>query len=157
VHPTYKEIYWGIDEFIEAIPADASFSEAGHSAIAVKAPPEGLCDYEAATRPAKSFTARIDELTDGNVELEVELERWKSAASQAELLNRELEASLEAAQSNASSLQRENERISENCRRIALAAKGYHAQASQANEVLKEILGAFESARAKLPLPSLKP
>ena len=71
----YKEIYAELDDFIEAIPAEASFSEAGHSVTAANAPPEGLCDFEATTRPAKSFTARIDELTDGNVEMEVELER----------------------------------------------------------------------------------
>jgi hypothetical protein len=84
--------------------------------IAVKAPPEGLCDCEAAAKPARSFTARIGELKDRNAELEMELEQWKSAASQAELLNCELGASLEAAQSNANSLQRENERITETCR-----------------------------------------
>src|SRR6266498_1141901 len=54
--------------------------------MAVKAPHEGLCDFEAAVKPAKSFTARIDELTDRNTELEMELEQWKSTASQAELL-----------------------------------------------------------------------
>jgi hypothetical protein len=69
---------------------------------------------EAVMRPAKSFTARVDELTDRNVELGMELEQWKSAASHAELLNRELKASLKAAHSNADSLQWEDERITEN-------------------------------------------
>jgi hypothetical protein len=77
-------------------------------------PLEELCGIEAAMRPAKSFTARVDELTDRNVELGMELEQWKSAASHAELLNRELEASLKAAHSNADSLQWEDERITEN-------------------------------------------
>jgi len=53
-------------------------------------PLEELCGIEAAMRPAKSFTARVDELTDRNVELGMELEQWKSAASHAELLNRKL-------------------------------------------------------------------
>jgi hypothetical protein len=77
-------------------------------------PLEELCGIEAAMRPAKSFTARVDELTDRNVELGMELEQWKSAASHAELLNRELKASLKAAHSNADSLQWEDERITEN-------------------------------------------
>jgi chromosome segregation ATPase len=105
----------------------------------------------------KSFTARIDELTDRNAELEAELEQWKSAASQAQLLNCELGATLDATQSNASSLQQENERITETCRQITLAAKFYNTRASQANEVIKEIFGAFESARAKIPLSNQKP
>jgi hypothetical protein len=71
----------------------------------MKAPIEELYDSEIIIKSIKNFIIRIDELTDRNIELEMELEQWKSAASQAELLNCELGTSLEIAQSDANILQ----------------------------------------------------
>ena len=51
---------------------------------------------------------------------------------------------------------KDNERITENCRWLASTAKFYHATASQANEVVKEIFGAFRLARASLSFTSPK-
>jgi t-SNARE complex subunit (syntaxin) len=131
-------------------------SESGHLTTATKGLPEGCCDPEAATRPAKSSTARIVELSNRNTEVEVELEHWKSVASQAELLNRDLGATLEAAQSDAKSLQLENERITETCRQIMLAAKFHHTEASQAKKAFMELFRTFESIRTKVSVPSKK-
>ena len=119
--------------------------------MSLDAPLEESNGYVSATRPVKSFTARIDDLTGRNAELEVELEQWQSPAAQAQLLNCELGGNLEIAQSNANALQQENERIREDCRQIALRAKFYHAKASQASAIIKEMFVAFESARAKMP------
>lgn len=150
----YKEICAGVEDdknaFIEAIPLDGGSGQAGHSAMALDAPFERSYDYVSATKPAKSFTARIDELTGRNAELEVELEQWKSAASQAQLQNCELGANLEVAHSNANALQKENERIREDCRQIALRAKFYHTKASQASATIEDMFGAFESAKVKM-------
>jgi hypothetical protein len=77
---------------------------------------------EVEIKPAASFTAKINELTSHNLRFMTELEQWKLAASQAEMLNSELEASLEAAQSDANTIRQENERIKEAYRRDSLAA-----------------------------------
>jgi hypothetical protein len=70
-----------VGESFEAIPADAFLSDTGFPGVKVS--PERLCDSEAATRPAISFTTRIDELTSRNAELEAELEQWKLAVLEA--------------------------------------------------------------------------
>jgi hypothetical protein len=56
------------------------------------------------------------ELNKSNIELEQELEHWKTVALQTERFNCELKASLEAAQSNTIFLQRENDWIIQVCR-----------------------------------------
>jgi hypothetical protein len=162
----YKEICAGIgnddddeDAFMEVIPADSGVTEAGHSAMALDAPVEGSYDNVSVTRPVKSFTARIDELTGRNAELEAELKEWKSAASQAQLLNCELGTNLEVAQSNANALQQENERIGEDCRQIALRAKYYQTKALQESAIIKEIrrcLGLSSQQELRCPHPSQK-
>jgi len=91
-----------------------------------------------------------DELTSHNLRLIIELEQWKSATSQAETLNRELEASLEAAQSDANAIQQENERIKEACRQNSLAANCFRAKTARLEAVVKEIFSALESAKAKI-------
>ena len=70
----YKEIYIEVDDFIKAIPVEASFSEADYFITAAKASPEKLYNFKVIIRPAKSFTAKIDELTDRKTELEMKLE-----------------------------------------------------------------------------------
>ena len=69
----YKEIYVEVDNFIKVISIEASFSKASYFITAAKISPEGLYNFEAIIRSAKSFTARIDELTDRKTELEIKL------------------------------------------------------------------------------------
>ena len=106
---------------------------------------------EVEIKPAVSFTAKINELTSHNLRLTAELEQWKSATSQAERLNRELEASLEAAQSDANAIQQENERMKEACRQNSLAVNFFRTKAAQLEAFVKEIFSALESAKAKIP------
>ena len=157
----YKELCAGIKDeenaFIEAIPADSCLSQTSNSMTASDAQFGGICDYVSATKPATSFTARIDQLTSRSAQLELELEQSKSAASQAQILNQGLEATLEAAQSNVNSLQLENERITNECRQLASDAECHRVRASLAYEATKEIYGSIQSVRAKISLSSLKP
>ena len=67
------------------------------SAEILEARPEKTSDLEAAKKPAGSFTAKVDELTRQTLALVTELEQWRSTALNAEVLNRELRASLKAA------------------------------------------------------------
>lgn len=147
----YKEIYTEVGESFEAVPADASSYAAVPSATRLETPPEGLGDTGVATRPGESFTARIDELMDCNARLEMELEQWRLAASQADLLNRELGVRLEAAQTEVNSLQQENNMARETCRRNTSAAKFFCTKALQADEAIKEIFRVLESVKAKIP------
>jgi hypothetical protein len=125
----YKEIYTGIDdEAFEAIPIDTSNYQSYASPIMTEVTQEKTSNSEIEMKPAASFTAKINELTSHNLRLITELEQWKSATSQAETLNRELEASLEAAQSDANAIQQENERMKEACRQNSLAANCFRAK-----------------------------
>lgn len=148
----YREIYTGVGEAFEAITTDTSKSEAHPSATILEAPSEKTSDPEIAKKPVTSFTAKIDELTSQNIILMTELEQWRLVASKAETLNRELGASLEAAQLGANALQQENERIKETCRRNTLAANFFRAKAVQSDAVIKEISNALESAKVKFPV-----
>jgi hypothetical protein len=112
----YREIYVGIGEAFEAMPTDASNNETRPSAEIPEARPENTSDLEVTKKPAGSFTAKIDGLKRQNLALMTELEQWRSTASNAEALNRELGASLEAAQLSVNALQQEKERIKESCR-----------------------------------------
>jgi hypothetical protein len=109
-------------------------------------------DLEVAKKPAGSFTAKVNELTNQNIILTTELEQRRLAASKAETLNQELGASLEAGQLGANALHQENERIKETCRRNTLAANFFRAKAAQSDAVIKEISNALESAKAKIPV-----
>jgi chromosome segregation ATPase len=144
----YKEIYSGVGKVFEAVSINASNSEAPASAMVMEAIPENPSDLEAVAKPTGSFTAKIDELMGQVHTLTAELEQSRLAASQAEMLNRELGASLEAAQSNANALQEENERIKEACHRNTLAADFFRAKAVQLDAVIKDISSTVESAKA---------
>ena len=63
--------------------------------------------------------AKINELTRQNLTLMTELEQWRSTALNAEALNRELGASLEATQLSVNALQQEKQRMKESCRQNA--------------------------------------
>jgi hypothetical protein len=148
----YKEIYTGIDdEAFEAIPIDTSNYQSYASPIITEVTQEKTSNSEIEMKPAASFTAKINELTSHNLRLIIELEQWKSATSQAETLNRELEVSLEAAQSDANAIQQENERMKEACRQNSLAANCFRAKTAQLEAIVKEIFSALESAKAKIP------
>jgi hypothetical protein len=147
----YKEIYRGVGEAFEAVPTNAS-SEARASAMVMEALPENPSGLEAVAKPTGSFTAKIDELMGQILTLTTELEQSRLAASQAEMLNRELEASLEAAQLNMNALQEENERIKEACHRNTQVANFFRAKAVQLDAVIKEISSTVESAKAKVPI-----
>jgi 3'-phosphoadenosine 5'-phosphosulfate sulfotransferase len=108
-----------------------------------------IVNSEIPTKPAASFTAKIDELTSHNLRLIAELEQWRSAALQAETSNRELEASLEAVQLHANTVRQENESMKEVCRRDSMAATFFRAKATQSDAVMEEIFSALESAKAK--------
>lgn len=71
-------------------------------------------------------------------------------------MNQELEATLEATQSNVNSLQLENERITEEYHQLASDPERHRVRASLAYEAIKEIFGSFKSVRAKISLSSLK-
>jgi hypothetical protein len=148
----YKEIYAGInDEAFEAIPIDTSNYQSCASPTITEVTQEKTSNLEIEIKPAASFTAKINELTSHNLRLVTELEQWKSATLQAETLNRELEASLEAAQSDANAIQQENERMKEACRQNSLAANCFRAKTAQLEAIVKEIFSALESAKAKIP------
>ena len=148
----YKEIYTGIDdEAFEAIPIDTSNYQSYASPTITEVTQEKTSNLEVEMKPAASFTAKINDLTSHNLRLITELEQWKSATSQAETLNRELEASLEAAQSDANAIQQENERMKEACRQNSLAANCFRAKTAQLEAIVKEIFSALESAKAKIP------
>lgn len=155
----YKEILTGIDdEAFEAIPADTNDSQSrASSATVAEVTPEKTSNLEAQTKPAASFTAKINELTSHNLRLMTELEQWRSAASQAERLNRELEAKLKAGQLDAGALQQENGRMKEACHRNSWAANFFRARAAQSDAVIKEISRTLESAKAKIPVVSPDP
>jgi len=80
-----------------------------------------------------------------------ELEQWRSTALDAEASNRELGASLEAAQLSVNALQQERERMKETCRQNAIAANIFRIKAVEADAVIKELFSAFESIKAKIP------
>ena len=75
-----------------------------------------------------------------------ELEQWRSTASNAEALNRELGASLEAAQLSVNALPREKERMKESCRQNAMATNFFRIKAVQADATIKELFNAFDNA-----------
>lgn len=146
----YKEIYKGIDdEVFEAIPADGSNSQSRASTMTAEAELEDVSNSEVQAKPAAKFTAKIDELTNRNLRLMTELEKWRSAATQAEIANRELEASFEAAQLHANVIQQENKRMKEASRRNSQAASFFRAKAEQSDAVMKDIFSTLESAKAK--------
>jgi hypothetical protein len=86
-----------------------------------------------------------------NLALITELEQWRSTASNAEALNRELGASLEAAQLSVNALQQEKERMKESCHQNIMAANFFRTKAVQADAIIKELFSAFESVKAKIP------
>jgi chromosome segregation ATPase len=147
----YREIYVGVGETFEAVLTDASNNETGPSAEILEAQPETTSDLEAVKKPTGSFTAKIDELTRQNLTLMTELEQWRSTALDAEASNRELGASLEAAQLSVNALQQERERMKETCRQNAIAANIFRIKAVEADAAIKELFGAFESIKAKIP------
>ena len=61
-----------------------------------------------------------------------ELEQWRSTASNAEALNRELGASLEAAQLSVNALQQQKELMKESCRQNAIAANFFRTKVNKA-------------------------
>ena len=130
---------------------DASNNETRPSAEILEARPETTSDLETTKKPAGSFTAKIDELTRQNLALMAELEQCRSTASNAEALNRELGASLEAAQLSVNALQQEKERMKESYRQNAMAANFFRTKAVQADATIKELFSAFESVKAKIP------
>jgi chromosome segregation ATPase len=147
----YKEISRGIDdEAFEAIPADTNDSQSRATATIAEVISEKTSNLEVQTKPAASFTAKINELTSHNIRLMTELEH-------AERLNSELEANLKAAQLDANALQQENERMKEACYRNSLAANFFRAKATQLDAVIKEISSTLESAKAKIPVVSPGP
>src|SRR5439155_3256156 len=97
------------------------------------------------------FTAKIDELTRQNLALMTELEQWRSTASKAEALNRELGASLDAARLRMNALQQEKERMKESRRQNAIAANFFRITAVEADAAIRELFGAFKSIKAKIP------
>jgi predicted RNase H-like nuclease (RuvC/YqgF family) len=141
----YREICVGVGEAFEAVPTDASNNETP------EARPEKTSELEVTKKPASSFTAKINELERQNLALMTELEQWRSTASNAEALNRELGASLEAAQLSVNALQQEKERMKESCRQNAMAANFFRIKAVQADATIKELFSAFESVKAKIP------
>jgi hypothetical protein len=80
-----------------------------------------------------------------------ELEQWRSTASKAEALNRELGASLDAARLRMNALQQEKGRMKESCRQNAIAANFFRITAVEADAAIRELFGAFESIKAKIP------
>ena len=70
-----------------------------------------------------------------------ELEQCRSTGSNAEALNRQLGASLEAAQSSANALQQEKERMKESSRQSAIAANFFRTKAAEAEAAIKELFG----------------
>ena len=148
----YKEIYAGVDdEAFEAIPIDTSSYQSYASPTITEVTQEKTSNLEVEVEPVASFTAKINDLTSHNLRLITELEQWKSATSQAETLNCELEASLEAAQSDANAIQQENGHMREACRQNSLAANLFRAKAAQLEAIVEEIFSALESAKAKIP------
>jgi hypothetical protein len=147
----YREIYVGVGEAFEAVLTDASNNETRPSAEILEGRPETASDLEAPKKPAGSFTAKIDELTRQNLALTTELERWRSTALNAEALNRELGASLDAARLSVNALQQEKERMKESYRQNAIALNFFRARAVEADAAIKELFGAFESIKAKIP------
>jgi chromosome segregation ATPase len=117
----------------------------------LEARPETTSDLEAARKPADSFTAKIDGLMRQNLTLMTELERWRSTALKAEALNREFGASLDAGQLSVNALQQEKERMKESCRQNAIAANFFRTKAVEADAAIRELFGAFESIKAKIP------
>jgi hypothetical protein len=108
---------------------DASNNETRPSTEILEARPETTSDLETTKKPAGSFTAKIDELTRQNLALMTELEQWRSTASKAEALNRELGASLDAARLRMNALQQEKERMKESCHQNAIAANFFRITA----------------------------
>jgi hypothetical protein len=147
----YREICIGVGEAFEAVPTDASNNETRPSAETPEARPEKTSDLEIAKKPAGSFTAKIDELERQNLTLIIELEQWRSTASNTEALNRELEASLKTVQLSVNALQQEKERIKESYRQNTMAANFFRTKAVQADATIKELFSAFESVKAKIP------
>ena len=147
----YREICVGVGEAFEAVPTDASNNETRPSAEIPEVRPEKTSDLEVAKKPAGSFTAKIDELERQNLIPMTELEQWRSTASNAEALNRELGASLEAAQLSVNALQQEKERMKESYHQNAMAANFFRIKAVQADTTIKELFSAFESVKAKIP------
>ena len=133
------------------MPTDASNNETRLSAEIAEARPENTSDLEVAKKPAGSFTAKIDELERQNLALMTELEQWRSTASNAEALNWELGASLEAGQLSANASQQEKEGMEENCRQNAMAANFFRTKAVQADVTIKELFSAFELVKEKIP------
>src|SRR2546423_218450 len=147
----YREICVGVGEAFEAVPTDASNNETRPSAEIPEARLENTSDLEVAKKPASSFTAKIDELERQNLTLMTELEQWRSTASNTEALNRELGASLEAAQLSVNALQQEKERMKESYHQNTMAANFFRTKAVQADAIIKELFSAFESVKAKIP------
>jgi hypothetical protein len=147
----YREICIGVGEAFETVLTDASNNETRPSAEIPEVRPEKTSDLEVAKKPAGSFTAKIDELERQNLTLMTELEQWRSTASNAEALNRELGASLEAAQLSVNALQKEKEQMKESYCQSAMAANFFRAKAVQADVIIKELFSAFESVKAKIP------
>ena len=141
----------GVGEAFEAVATEASNNETRPSTEILEARPEKTSDLEVAKKPAGNFTTKIDELTRQNLALMAELEQCRSTASNAEGLNRELGASLEAAQLSVNALQQEKEQMKESCRQTAVVANFFRAKAVEADVVIKELFSAFESVKAKIP------
>jgi hypothetical protein len=80
-----------------------------------------------------------------------ELEQWRSTALNAEVLNRELGASLDVAQLSVNALQQEKERMKGSCCQNAIAANFFRTKAVEADAAIRELFGAFESIKTKIP------
>lgn len=145
----YKEICSELDNTIVAFPKLPKDFPGQKSPA--HDPQDTTNIYQSGVQPAKSFTARIEELSSQIDKSESDLAHWRILALEAQRLNSDLETGLEVANNKIEALEGNQVQLSEQCRQLSSALDFYRTKATRGVTAIKQISGAIHSAKALVP------